>query len=55
MDINHPDFDFAPPGPFVDVDEDLDRNSPPASDGRDEHPPSVTRAYHPKLNGKPLS
>jgi hypothetical protein len=55
IDINHPDFNFAPPEPFMDFGEDLDQNLPPANNGRDEHSPSVTRAHHPMLNGKPLS
>jgi hypothetical protein len=51
---DHADFDFAPPGPCEDLGEDLNRNSPPGVNARDEHPPCVTRAYHPKLDGKPV-
>jgi hypothetical protein len=57
MDVDHPipDSDYTPPGSYV---EELNRNSPPRGHAHNQHvpdPPRVTRAYHPKLDGKSLN
>jgi hypothetical protein len=54
IDVDHPVFnsDYTPPGSYV---EELNRNSPPGGHVHDEHVPRVTRAYHPKLDGKSLN
>jgi hypothetical protein len=57
MDIKYPNFDRdeTPPGSYFDFGQGSNRNSPPGDGAEDQHipdPPCVTRAYHPKLNGK---
>lgn len=62
MDIKHPDFDRdeTPPGSYFDFGQESNQNSPPGDGAEDQRvpdervpdPPRVTRAYHPKLNGK---
>ncbi|KAF8506107.1 hypothetical protein JB92DRAFT_2833021 [Gautieria morchelliformis] len=57
MDVEYPSFvlDHTPPGSYVAFGEELNINSSPGGNARDQYTPDlprITHAYHAKLNGQ---